>query len=495
MSNIWLAGGYNANVTSSNKACICYSTDNGSNWTNSSNAGAIFGDTVLSIAHNGTVWVAGSLRNAIANTFALGYSEDASGYLWKAAKNTIFTTTVYGVAYGNGKFVAVGDNSSNPIAYSTDGMNWTGVAISGVTQGFCVTYSNGYWAVGVNGGKIAYSTDGITWSLTPAQPITVSINSIAYNGTTWVAVGEGANQIMYTTNQPSLWNAAWTGTNTSFGQFGRSVSCDNSGNFIAVGQNSQSIFKSSNGSSWNKVDNTTSFAGSKFGIMYKSGVWVMGQHPNDNNRRSITYSTDGGSNWTNASSPFDSNISSSCRAFAYTIPPPVITSEQTPLPVQSNTLSINAPIQNALNNSVMSGIKAMPLKDSTSDSAASFSNDRRAYAETISMYTKSAPLQKKWQGGSRDSSTVTSKRRVASVGSSLNASGKTFAFVSNTEKNTQIDALARCRGGGATVPPKVRVSPSQTGVPTTNPTPVSILYKTIPRSINHSILANHGPWK
>lgn len=151
---------------------------------------------------------------------------------------------------------------------------------------------------------------------------------------------------------------------------------------------------------------------------------------------------------------------------------------------------------NDMNNGVLTGVKPMPIKDSTSDGAASFANNRHAYAETIATYnpTPRERLLKKWHGGSRDASDVAAKRRVASMGTSLNASGNSFAFVSKTEQNSRIDAIARCRGGGAAVPPKVRVSPSHTGVPTVNPTPMSKLHWKIPRSENHSILANHAPW-
>ena len=152
---------------------------------------------------------------------------------------------------------------------------------------------------------------------------------------------------------------------------------------------------------------------------------------------------------------------------------------------------------NNTNNAVLQGVKAMPLKDGCSDGTASFSNDRHLYAETVGTYndTVQQQLRKKWQGGTRDASEVATKRRVASIGASLNASGNTFSFNSKTEKNTRIDALTRCRGGGACVPQKVRFSPSKTGVPMTNGPPISYTPKHASRTANHAILANHSPWR
>lgn len=145
-----------------------------------------------------------------------------------------------------------------------------------------------------------------------------------------------------------------------------------------------------------------------------------------------------------------------------------------------------------LNNGQLQGVKAMPQKDGSADGTAAFSNDRRVYADTLNAVNQ--PLHKKWQGGSRDASDVAARRRVRSIGTSLNPTGGEISFSSNSEKNSRIDALTRCRAGGASACQKVRFRPTRDGVPMTNNTPVSISQKTIPRSTHHAILANHAPW-
>lgn len=125
---------------------------------------------------------------------------------------------------------------------------------------------------------------------------------------------------------------------------------------------------------------------------------------------------------------------------------------------------------NNLNNGRLRGVKAMPAKDLNSDADSSFAADRRAYENIMSVDLASPAhskiLQKKWIGGSRDASDVSYRRRVAASGSSMNPSGGSFSFTSKTEKNTVIEALNRCRNQGKCAPPKVRASPSRTGVPT-----------------------------
>lgn len=152
--------------------------------------------------------------------------------------------------------------------------------------------------------------------------------------------------------------------------------------------------------------------------------------------------------------------------------------------------------QNNLNNARLQGVRAMPLKDGFSDGTSSFSNDRRIYSETLNTHnnTVQQQLRKKWQGGTRDASEVAKQRRVRSIGESLNPTGGEMSFSSNVERNTRIDALTRCRAGGASTCKKVRFRPTRDGVPMSNGTPVSISNKIVPRPTNHAILGNHAPW-
>jgi hypothetical protein len=98
------------------------------------------------------------------------------------------TTTINGVTYGNGLYVAVGE--SGQLTTSTDGITWT-ARTSGFdsTNILGVTYGNGLFvAVGV-GGKLTTSTDGITWTArTSGFGVTV-IRGVTYGNGLYVAVG------------------------------------------------------------------------------------------------------------------------------------------------------------------------------------------------------------------------------------------------------------------------------------------------------------------
>ena len=120
------------------------------------------------------------------------------------------------------------------------------------------------------------------------------------------------------------------------------------------------------------------------------------------------------------------------------------------------------PIIQNTNNAVLSGLKAMPSKDLSSDGASPFSLGRmdyvRGYHPSQPNYTASSHVQKRWIGGNRDASQVTASRRINSIGvGSLNAAQKSMSFVSGTKVNNQdvYNALRRTRNQGYVVPKKV----------------------------------------
>lgn len=105
-------------------------------------------------------------------------------------------------------------------------------------------------------------------------------------------------------------------------------------------------------------------------------------------------------------------------------------------------------------NRILSGVRAMPIKDGSSDGTNTFSMFRRMYSET---YTTGLDQKNKWYGNTanRDASRVATERRITEVGvGSLNASGGELAFTSGSTPTTQVRALHRLRNGGSVVPAK-----------------------------------------
>ena len=114
------------------------------------------------------------------------------------------------------------------------------------------------------------------------------------------------------------------------------------------------------------------------------------------------------------------------------------------------------PILQGMNNGILSSVKAMPIKDLTSDGGSSFAMSRRGYTRALQLTAPSnaVALEKKWFGN-KDASQITTNRRLAEVGvGSLNANATVMAFTNTSDSNSARQALNHARSGGAVVPSK-----------------------------------------
>ena len=111
-----------------------------------------------------------------------------AGVNWTAVANSTFGTSwIRAIAYGNGKFVAVGNDGK--MAYSPDGITWTAVANStfGTDYITAIAWGNGKFVAGGKDIKRAHSIDGITWTaVTETQTQTGYVKWIVYGDNKFV---------------------------------------------------------------------------------------------------------------------------------------------------------------------------------------------------------------------------------------------------------------------------------------------------------------------
>lgn len=268
--NRWVATGIGTNT-------LAYS-DNGINWTGR-------GTGIFSTTGIGVIPMTNSENY-------LSFSRASSQ--WMSAPSTIFNIV------NSGPSVALGPGSTNTLAYSTDGITWTGLGKTiFTTYGRRAAWSsslNRWVAVGAGGNSIAYSNNGTTWTAVSGSTSIFVYNGggVAWNGSLWVAVGYGNPYSVAYSSDGINWN---TVNAFVFGSYGNDVA-GNGSMWVGVGYSSfaggNNLVYSYDGINWNGLGSSL-FTTEAYGIAWSSSLnrWVaVGAGGN-----SIAYSSDG-INWT-----------------------------------------------------------------------------------------------------------------------------------------------------------------------------------------------------
>jgi hypothetical protein len=246
-------------------------------WTPVTNSGFEEYDSIFGVVYGNNKFVA---WGGYSDDLKIGKSTD--GVSWTATTG-IANFSINDIAYGNNTWVAVGRtfNSSDPyMVYSTDDcVSWVPIdvaaagfsypGISGVAYGG--TGANARFVAVGSGSKISTSADGISW--TPADTSglgSIYIYGVAYGDGKFVAVG--GDTIAYSTDN----GATWTAADTS-GLDGNEIYAIAYGNgtWVAGGD---TIAYSTDGETWTAVDeSSTSFFGGKSvgSVAYGSDKWVV----------------------------------------------------------------------------------------------------------------------------------------------------------------------------------------------------------------------------
>ena len=176
---------------------------------------------------------------------------------WFKISDTKFEENIYGIAYGNGKFVAVGTS-----------------------------------------GKVVYSTNGVSWTVSVRETSSVHLNAVAYGNRKFVAVG-GAGKIIYSTDGVS-WTDVFDFPTIPFTLRGI---CYGNGKFVAVGDSEKGIY-SSDGVSWQPISNMNAHGNNLLSVAYGNGKFVAAGESGFG-----SYSTNG-TTWTPANIRITDNICS-----------------------------------------------------------------------------------------------------------------------------------------------------------------------------------------
>lgn len=280
---------------------LYYSDTHGESWDTCSGAtqimGVYYGDIAYgSIVWNGSYWLASGYN---------GVSKSTDGINWTA---TGYTNPTYGLAYNSNACpslaigtstlqyastvtsypamnVVVGEDSNynKTIFYSENGTTWTQATSGAFTvQGNAVAYGGGLWVAGgsnYTGSNLLKSVDGKTW--TPINlgqfPPFPQFLSVFYANGTWIAGTYqyyNYNSIFYSTDG-STWNSPTTAYTTPNSTYSIGYGTDQTANNVfAIGADYPGIWTSPTGATWQQISPSGFFGANPIrALVYINSKW------------------------------------------------------------------------------------------------------------------------------------------------------------------------------------------------------------------------------
>ena len=161
---------------------------------------------------NGLIWVAGGGDTTITGGFSIAYSCD--GINWTGSQSArILIDVINAISWNGTVWVGVGKAGaySNTVIYSYDGINWIAVreAVNLIQYGLCIAWNGSMFVAGGtqpinfgnNNSPLLYSLNGIEWnySLNGNSVLSTRCDTVSWNGKLWVAGGShiSGNNLAY----------------------------------------------------------------------------------------------------------------------------------------------------------------------------------------------------------------------------------------------------------------------------------------------------------
>jgi len=209
--------------------------------------------------------------NTVAAANTLAYS--SNGVNWTGLGNSVFSGVGQSVVWNGTMWVASGAGT-NTLGYSYNGTVWLGSGASVfTTSGYGMAWNGFLWvATGMGTNTLAYSYNGVNWTGLGATIFTTGGQSVAWNGIMWVAVGLGTNTVAYSYNGYN-----WTGlTTTVFGTAGYGVAW-NGQIWVVAGTGTNAIAWSTTGITWTGLGTTVAAVGylnTGYSVSWNGQQWL-----------------------------------------------------------------------------------------------------------------------------------------------------------------------------------------------------------------------------
>lgn len=250
----------------------------------------------------GTETYTGSFSNGL---WVIG-GNDAGGPM-KYSRDTINWTRIAFTDFSSCRTVSHSDSvwlagGNSVLAYSSNGINWSNSGDSSFAEVKSITaYGNDCIAGGTdpsNNAFMKYSKDGVYWfDISGTLPMTESVNSVAMTSNLAVAAGKGGTTLAWSGNGGLSWN---TGTGPGIAILSNATGVAYNGSiWIAVGEGSHNAVVSTDGKDWARIDSTSNIVQYPTSVAWTGDRWIMGGYspdPMSNIIPSMAYS-EGNTDW------------------------------------------------------------------------------------------------------------------------------------------------------------------------------------------------------
>jgi hypothetical protein len=179
---------------------------------------------------------------------------------------------LFGIAYGNGLFLAVGGSNKN--AKSVGGTTWESVSIGfGAESGYSAAFGNNLFVVSGSSRKLSTSPDGVTFTsqdLSATFGASDVIYAVGYGNNLYLAGGSSGK--LATSTNATTWTARTANVSTNTIQ---AVAYGN-GNYVVVTGyivNSTQLGSSTDGTTW--TGQNPGMLADIYGVAYGAGLWVI----------------------------------------------------------------------------------------------------------------------------------------------------------------------------------------------------------------------------
>ena len=218
---------------------------------------------------NGIVWVAGGTGSE----HTMAYSYD--GIHWTGMGKSVFSTACHAMDWNGHGWVAMGEGT-HTIATSSNGIHWIGRGNSVFTGAGHTIHWNGHvWMAGGEGtNTMAVQSNLLAtgeWTILASSPFTTRCRQVVWVGNKWISVGSGTHCVAY--NASIDGSGMWTGDEGDvFGTEGYSIAWNGKQMVIGGSDDTHTIYTSSDGTLW--TGQGTPFASTCRAVFWADPKWI-----------------------------------------------------------------------------------------------------------------------------------------------------------------------------------------------------------------------------